>query len=545
MKKGKILKTLAIAGTCLCAPLLLSGCTSGNENKTDFRVYDGYIQVTKDGTNWENLVDLDTLKGLPGDDGDDGVDADVWTIGNDGYWYKNGNPTNYKAKGDAGTDGNGIKSITKDDVNSTKQKTIYIIELDNGTKYSFEVVNGLDGAKGEDGDDTIYSTYTITYDYQTADENELFDNVKSSQQLKSTEWLTEIPQPKDQFKEFFDGWYIKETNKKIENYDFIGGDVTLEAHWLENTFAEQNCLEFTYNTNQDAYNCKIDLSQESVIVPSLYNGTKGYKKVININSNYDKVDVHELRDVYLPLSLKRVNSRAFTGCTYLTNIEIPKGVLSIGDNAFQGCTNLLNVTIPNSVTEIGAFAFSGCIKLKNVEIPNSVITMGNSYYGYVFEDCVNIETIYLPENLTRIESGLFSGCVKLKYIHIPEGVEYIGSNAFEDCSKLLELILPNSVKHIGFAAFRRCQSLTNIIIPQNVESFGQESLYNCENMMLVIVDSSIIANDMSSIYIARVKSDCIIYIKEGLTVSNADKFVKQESSDKYGYEMYLIKSENE
>ena len=83
MKKGKILKTLAIAGTCLCAPLLLSGCTSGNENKTDFRVFDGYIQVTKDGTTWENLVDLDTLKGLPGDDGDD---ADVWTIGLNGNW---------------------------------------------------------------------------------------------------------------------------------------------------------------------------------------------------------------------------------------------------------------------------------------------------------------------------------------------------------------------------------------------------------------------------------------------------------------------------
>ena len=28
MKKGKILRTLAIAGTCLCAPLLLSGCTN-------------------------------------------------------------------------------------------------------------------------------------------------------------------------------------------------------------------------------------------------------------------------------------------------------------------------------------------------------------------------------------------------------------------------------------------------------------------------------------------------------------------------------------
>ena len=41
-----------------------------------------------------------TVKG-----GEDGKDADVWTIGSDNYWYKNGEKTGYLAQGPAGQDG--------------------------------------------------------------------------------------------------------------------------------------------------------------------------------------------------------------------------------------------------------------------------------------------------------------------------------------------------------------------------------------------------------------------------------------------------------
>ena len=69
MKKGKIFKTLAVVGACMCAPLVLSGCDKEAESKVAFRVEDGYIQVTEDGTNWKNLVDIDDLKGEPGQNG--------------------------------------------------------------------------------------------------------------------------------------------------------------------------------------------------------------------------------------------------------------------------------------------------------------------------------------------------------------------------------------------------------------------------------------------------------------------------------------------
>ena len=43
--------------------------------------------------------------GAAGDPGTPGKDADVWKIGDDGYWYKNDTKTNYKAKGDKGENG--------------------------------------------------------------------------------------------------------------------------------------------------------------------------------------------------------------------------------------------------------------------------------------------------------------------------------------------------------------------------------------------------------------------------------------------------------
>lgn len=144
MKKGKIFKTLAIFGTCLCAPLLLSGCGQNNDN-INFRVENGYVQYTKDGKDWENLIAVDDLKG------EDGANGTVVSIGNDGYWYINGVKTDNKAVAVDGADGNGIKSITIDDTKTNETKTTYLITFDDDTTYSFEVKNGTNGTDGDDG----------------------------------------------------------------------------------------------------------------------------------------------------------------------------------------------------------------------------------------------------------------------------------------------------------------------------------------------------------------------------------------------------------
>lgn len=51
MKKSKIFRTLAVFGTCLSAPLLLTGCMKESQSKVSFRVEDGYISNRR----WNNL----------------------------------------------------------------------------------------------------------------------------------------------------------------------------------------------------------------------------------------------------------------------------------------------------------------------------------------------------------------------------------------------------------------------------------------------------------------------------------------------------------
>ena len=87
---------------------------------TDVSPITGGIKVTlSDGRSWD-IVN--------GKDGAAGKDGDVWTIGDDGFWYKNGAVTPYKAIGTDGKDGQ------------------------NG-KDGVDGKDGKDGADGKDGKD--------------------------------------------------------------------------------------------------------------------------------------------------------------------------------------------------------------------------------------------------------------------------------------------------------------------------------------------------------------------------------------------------------
>ena len=512
MRKGKILRTLAIVGTCLCAPLFLSGCTSGNENKTDFRVFDGYIQVTKDGTTWENLVDLDTLKGLPGDDGEDGVDADVWTIGDDGYWYKNGNPTNYKAKGDVGTAGNGIKSIimSDDPLKTNATKTTYIVTLDDNTTYELVVTNGTDGEKGDDGEtptisisddgfwiingeptdkkavaedgadadvwtigqdgywykngapteykaiatdgkngkdgtngtsyyvhikyadekptssttlkttasawmgiysgtsktapssysqytwycikgsdgvdgtDTSYATYTISYDYGSAEylfgrPIGVWQDIQT--EIKSTEWITVMPVIKQEYSEYSDaflGWFIKDSNKQIDKYDFIGGNVVLEARF---DYEKLGLAGFYDNGKFVSWE---DIS-------SVYEVTN----LIEGNT-LKSFPIYKKGQLILEDSITAIADEAFSS-SKITAIQIPESVNSIGKRAFAGCTLLTTINLPNSISTISENMFGGCTSLKEIDLTNIQTIEDNA-----FVNCESLTNVKWSEDLTTI-----------------------------------------------------------------------------------------------------------------------------------------------
>ena len=642
MKKRKILRTLAIAGTCLCAPLLLSGCTSGNENKTDFRVFDGYIQVTKDGTTWENLVDLDTLKGLPGEDGDD---ADVWTIGNDGYWYKNGVITNHKAKGDVGTDGNGIKSITKDDANSTKQKTIYIIELDNGTKYSFEVVNGIDGSdgddaetptisisddgcwiingeptdkkavaedgtdadvwiigqdgywykngapteykaiatdgkngkdgtngtsyyvhikyadekptssttlkttasswigiysgtsktapssysqytwyciKGSDGVDASYATYTISYDYGSAEY--LFGVWRDIQtEIKSTEWITVMPEIKEEYSKYSDaflGWFIKDSNKQIDKYDFIGGNVVLEARF---DYEKLGLAGFYDNGKFVSWE---DIS-------SVYEVTN----LIEGNT-LKSFPIYKKGQLILEDSITAIADEAFSGCN-ITAIKIPDSVNSIGKDAFVDCSLLTTINLPNAISTISESMFGNCTSLEEMDLTNIVTIEDNAFYK-----CESLINIKWSDDLNTIGEYAFNDCVSLENIKLPSNVESLGAMAFSGCENLKSIELPDSITLIGQHAFSGCKTLTEIEIPRNVTTLDIGLFYNCPNLREVTITGEI--TTIKKWAFSSCASLTSIVIPDSVTIIEEDVFencgnlttITFEEKDGYKWQVY-------
>lgn len=90
-----------------------------------------------------------------------------------------------------------------------------------------------------------------------------------------------------------------------------------------------------------------------------------------------------LKELSLPLSLKRIGSEAFSGCTSLTGVNFPNNqetFTTIDSYAFSGCTSLQRVNFFDGVSSIGAHAFDGCTGLENVHFPITLSTIGDNAF---------------------------------------------------------------------------------------------------------------------------------------------------------------------
>lgn len=136
-------RTLRMAAAALA--LALTGCgaaDTGTAAQIEMRVQDGYIQYYN-GTDWENLISTDELKGEKGDKGDKGDPGEKGETG----------PQGPKGdKGDPGANGtNGLNGADGKDGQDGKDGA----DGKNGT-------NGKDGRDGVDGKDGVASIPGIT-----------------------------------------------------------------------------------------------------------------------------------------------------------------------------------------------------------------------------------------------------------------------------------------------------------------------------------------------------------------------------------------------
>ena len=186
----------------------------------------------------------------------------------------------------------------------------------------------------------------------------------------------------------------------------------------------------------------------------------------------------------IPKGVTAIGPEAFSGSSFLTEMDIPESVTVIADGAFDGCTALTRITLPDGLTEIAPFTFESCFALSHIRIPEGVTAIGEG----AFSNCTGLISVKLPGSVGTIGKNAFYYCSKLDQIELPEGVNVIGEGAFSHCDTLKTASLPNTLTAIGPFAFDGCFGLTEIRIPAGTVSIGEGALGNCKSLTAIAVE---------------------------------------------------------
>lgn len=119
---------------------------------------------------------------------------------------------------------------------------------------------------------------------------------------------------------------------------------------------------------------------------------------------------------------------------------IPDGVITIESRAFDGCSNLTQITIPGSVTTIGS-AFYGCKGLTRISIPEGVTTIDRTAFGR----CAGLTNVTIASTVTNIGSAAFGFCVNLRAVHFLGNCPTVGRDLFERADNVIVYYQPGAI----------------------------------------------------------------------------------------------------
>lgn len=202
---------------------------------------------------------------------------------------------------------------------------------------------------------------------------------------------------------------------------------------------------------------------------------------------------NNLRHLYLPQSLRKIESSSFTGCHELLDVIIPNSVTEIGSHAFSSCKKISEVVLPNSLTDLGESAFASVTK---VELPS------NGYLRYA-NGCLltsdntliqipsGVKSLDLPDIvkyhgkkchtykycLVTLDGELIWTVPQIEQFTFPDAVSIIGTHAFSGNDKIKELIIPEGITEIGYYAFGYNQALEDIYLPSSMRKIHDLKTY--------------------------------------------------------------------
>lgn len=187
------------------------------------------------------------------------------------------------------------------------------------------------------------------------------------------------------------------------------------------------------------------------------------------------VNMKDCHIAYLPDFL-------FFNCPNLKNVELPLSLKRIGEYSFLNCSSINTLLVPDGTEIIEDFAFLDCRNLEAVYLPDTLKYLGQG----AFKNCDRISGIALPQNIEFVEEACFENCTALENVLLGDKIKKICKFAFKNCTRLKNLEFPKSLKVIRLSAFARCDNMDEICIPENVEELSSTSFGYCFGIKKVI-----------------------------------------------------------
>ncbi len=178
-----------------------------------------------------------------------------------------------------------------------------------------------------------------------------------------------------------------------------------------------------------------------------------------------------LLSVTIPVSVTKIDTRAFAGCYNITTVNYNAlNCNSIAADAFDYCHKLNEVVLGDTVTHIPANLYSryGGSNIKALNIPQNITSIAEG----AFSNCTALTTLYYDAAACDIGDDAFTGCTKLNKIVLGNKVTTIPSNLYAGNTAITKLDIPATVTRIDDYAFSGCSALAEINIPDSLLDIG-------------------------------------------------------------------------
>ena len=188
----------------------------------------------------------------------------------------------------------------------------------------------------------------------------------------------------------------------------------------------------------------------------------------------------------------KLPSEAFSGLSYLKEVNLPDNITEIGSNAFSNLPCLATVNMPSALVIINSYAFAYCSQLEGIDL--SSLTHLRVIGSYAFRSCSAIPTaLNLPNSLESIYDNAFSG------------------------TRVSSVFFSNTVlSSIGFSAFKDCLITDDLSFPATLSSIGNNAFDAATPSSIKLKSPNMVSLGGTDVFKAAKETTCTVYVPKGL-----------------------------